>query len=64
MLPSRLISIDGAGDLLILALNIAGSRDLVVGNDEVANLVALVSADVGMNGPLAYRGLCRERRRC
>ena len=34
MLQSDLISNDGAGDLAILVLKSAGSRDVVVGHDE------------------------------
>jgi hypothetical protein len=64
ILPSSVVSVDGAGNRDILLLRIAGSGDLVVSHSELAFLVALVSGDDVMDGPLARQVLRCERRRC
>jgi hypothetical protein len=62
-LPTDFVSVDGAGDLMILVLSFANARDLIGGHDELAFLVAFVSGDVAMDGPLACQVLRCERRR-
>jgi hypothetical protein len=59
-LESDLVSIGGAGNLAILVSKIAGSCDLVVGQDQFAYVVGFVSLEVGMNGPWACQVLRRE----
>ena len=60
--PGDLFSIDGAGDLAILVLRLAGSRDRVAADDQIARLVAFTAADVRVNGPRPRQVLRCENR--
>ena len=61
-MQSDLTSIDGAGDLTILVLKIAGSGDLVISHDELASDVAFAVVDLGMKRPQAWKILRCVRR--